>query len=212
MIPAPPFLQATALTCERDGRMLFENLDLLAGLLLIVPGKCLHFVLQAFDGFIIGIQCFYFIQQLLLQRGHFTWLDAVLARQCIDSIKTLFKLLQSGRVGVEVIQKTVQFAYRFFNLYLRAGQQTSGLAKGGRRMVDAAQPMQAGSQGIEHVAGIAFAALLDHLSANAQQAFGVSQVFVFLLELLKLVFAQAQAFQLFELIAEQLMACALLVP
>lgn len=28
MIPAPPFLQATALTCERDGRMLFENLDL----------------------------------------------------------------------------------------------------------------------------------------------------------------------------------------
>ncbi|KWS82540.1 cytochrome c biogenesis heme-transporting ATPase CcmA [Pseudomonas syringae] len=28
MIPASPFLQATALTCERDGRMLFENLDL----------------------------------------------------------------------------------------------------------------------------------------------------------------------------------------
>ncbi|WP_440058244.1 cytochrome c biogenesis heme-transporting ATPase CcmA [Pseudomonas fragariae (ex Marin et al. 2024)] len=28
MIPANPFLQATALACERDGRMLFENLDL----------------------------------------------------------------------------------------------------------------------------------------------------------------------------------------
>ncbi|WP_214346856.1 cytochrome c biogenesis heme-transporting ATPase CcmA [Pseudomonas congelans] len=28
MIPATPFLQATALACERDGRMLFENLDL----------------------------------------------------------------------------------------------------------------------------------------------------------------------------------------
>ncbi|MDF7794110.1 cytochrome c biogenesis heme-transporting ATPase CcmA [Pseudomonas syringae] len=28
MIAATPFLQATALACERDGRMLFENLDL----------------------------------------------------------------------------------------------------------------------------------------------------------------------------------------
>ncbi|WP_187625429.1 MULTISPECIES: cytochrome c biogenesis heme-transporting ATPase CcmA [Pseudomonas] len=28
MIPATPFLQATALACERDGRMLFENLDI----------------------------------------------------------------------------------------------------------------------------------------------------------------------------------------
>lgn len=28
MIPATPFLQAKALACERDGRMLFENLDL----------------------------------------------------------------------------------------------------------------------------------------------------------------------------------------
>ncbi|MEX5534352.1 cytochrome c biogenesis heme-transporting ATPase CcmA [Pseudomonas syringae] len=28
MIPATPFLQATTLACERDGRMLFENLDL----------------------------------------------------------------------------------------------------------------------------------------------------------------------------------------
>lgn len=78
-------------------------------------------------------------------------------------------------------------------------------------MVDAAEAMQAGGQGREYVAGIAFAALLDDLSANAQQAFSVGQVLVFLLELLQLVFAQAQAFQLFKLIAEQLMTCALFV-
>ncbi|RJY19935.1 heme ABC transporter ATP-binding protein CcmA, partial [Pseudomonas syringae pv. actinidiae] len=28
MTPVPPFLQATALACERDWRVLFENLDL----------------------------------------------------------------------------------------------------------------------------------------------------------------------------------------
>lgn len=112
------------------------------------------------------------------------------ARQCINGVETFFKLLQSGRIGIEVIQKTVQFAYRFFYLYLRAGQQPCGLAQGGRRMVDAAKTMQAGGQGVEHVAGIAFAALLDHLSANAQQAFGVGQVLVFLFELFKLVFTE----------------------
>ncbi|WP_038822094.1 ATP-binding cassette domain-containing protein, partial [Pseudomonas syringae] len=40
MTPVPPFLQATALACERDWRVLFENLDLhlCAGDMLQVSG------------------------------------------------------------------------------------------------------------------------------------------------------------------------------
>ncbi|KPW30658.1 Cytochrome c bioproteinsis ATP-binding export protein CcmA, partial [Pseudomonas coronafaciens pv. atropurpurea] len=39
-MPAPPFLQATALACERDWRVLFEHLDLQlrAGEMLQVSG------------------------------------------------------------------------------------------------------------------------------------------------------------------------------
>ncbi|MNN55347.1 hypothetical protein D3C81_1702190 [compost metagenome] len=53
--------------------------------------------------------------------------------------------------------------------------------------------------------------MFDHLPTNAQQGFGVGQVFVFLLQLLQLVITEAEVFQLFKLIAEQLMACALFV-
>jgi hypothetical protein len=56
--------------------------------------------------------------------------------------------------------------------------------------------MQAGGQSVQYVTGIIFAALLNDLAADAQQAFSVGQGFVFLLQILKLVLAQAQAFQL----------------
>ncbi|GBH19934.1 Hemolysin activation/secretion protein [Pseudomonas syringae pv. actinidiae] len=103
-----------------------------ARFLLIMAGKGLHLVLQTLDGLVVGVQRFYFIQQLLLQRGHFARLDTVLARQRIDSIESLFKLLQAGWIGIEMIQKAIQFAYGFFYLDLRTGQQACGLAQGRR--------------------------------------------------------------------------------
>ena len=53
--------------------------------------------------------------------------------------------------------------------------------------------------------------MLDHLSADGQQGFGVGQVFVFLLQLFQFVLTQRECFQLFKLIAQQLMACALFI-
>ncbi|MNE31463.1 hypothetical protein D3C80_1250330 [compost metagenome] len=53
--------------------------------------------------------------------------------------------------------------------------------------------------------------MIDHLPTNAEQGFGVGQVLVFLFQLLQLVFAEAEVFQFFELVAEQLMAGSLFV-
>ncbi|MNY25929.1 hypothetical protein D3C86_1597430 [compost metagenome] len=53
--------------------------------------------------------------------------------------------------------------------------------------------------------------MLNDLPADAEQGLGVGQVLVFLLKLLQLVVAKAKVFQFFELIAEQLMAGALLI-
>lgn len=64
---------------------------------------------------------------------------------------------------------------------------------------------------MQHVARIALAALLDHLAADTEQGLGVGQVLVFLFQLFQFVFAEGEVFQFFELVAEQLVARALLV-
>ena len=68
--------------------------------------------------------------------------------------------------------------------------------------MDARQTVQADGQSIEHVAGVVFAALFNHLAANSQQVFGVGQVFVFLLQFFQLVFTERQGFEFFDLVAQ----------
>jgi len=89
--------------------------------------------------------------------------------------------LQARRIGIEVVEETIELAHGFFDLDLRAGQQAAGFAQCAHRVVHARQAVEAGGQCIQYIAGIAFAALLDHLSTNAKQGFGVGQVLVFLL-------------------------------
>jgi hypothetical protein len=160
---------------------------------------------------VIGVQGFDFIQQALLHLGHFGRLDAVFACHGIDRIKAFFEVLKTRWIGIEVIKEAVQFSHGFFDLDLCAGQQAAGFAQGANRIVDARKAIEAGGKGVQHIPGITFAALFDHLPANAQQGFGVGQVLVFLFQLLQLIFAEAKVFQFFELIAEQLMAGALLI-
>ena len=179
--------------------------------LLIVAGKGRQLIGQALDVFIVGVEGLQLIQQFLLQGGHFGGLDPMFARQGINGVEALFEVLQTARVGVEMVDKAVEFPHRLFDLNLCAGQQVSGFAQRARVAVDARQAVEAGCQCIKHIAGIAFAALLDHLSADGQQGFGVGQVFVFLLQLFQFVLTQRECFQLFKLIAQQLMACTLFI-
>ena len=53
--------------------------------------------------------------------------------------------------------------------------------------------------------------LLDNLAADGEQGFGIGQVFVFLLQFFQLVFGKCQIFELFKLVAEQLVARLLLL-
>ena len=135
----------------------------------------------------------------------------MLARQGVDSVQALFYFLQACRIGVEVVQEAIQFAHGFLNLDLCTGQQGGGFIQRAGSVVHAGQAIEAGGKGVEHIARIALAALFDHLAADAQQSLGIGQVLVFLLKLLQLRLAQAQAFKLFELIAEQLVTSALFV-
>ena len=96
------------------------------GLLLIVARVGTQFVLQAFDGLIVGVQRFDFIQQLLVQCRNFSRLNAVLARQGVDGVQTLLDLLQSRRVRLETVEKPVDFTDRFLDLNLASCSRWSG--------------------------------------------------------------------------------------
>ena len=183
----------------------------LARFFLVVTGIGRQFLTQLLDRFIAGVQAFQLFEQAVLQRHHFGRVYAVFARQGIDSVEAFLDVLQTRRVCLEVVEKTIEFADRFFHLDLRRGQHRGGFAQRVRCIADAAQAIQAGGQRAEHVARIVFAAVVDDLAADAEQRFGVGQVLVFLFQLLQLVFTQAEILQLFQLIAEQLVACALLV-
>ncbi|MCY1358144.1 hypothetical protein D9M69_446680 [compost metagenome] len=110
-----------------------------------------------------------------------------------------------------MVEEAVQLAHGFFDLDLRAGEQVDRFGQGGGLGMEGGQTVEAGGEGAEHVASIALAAEVDHLAAGGQQAFGVGQVLVFLFELLQLVLAEGQVLQFVQLVAEQLVAGALLV-
>ena len=146
-----------------------------------------------------------------MQVGQFGRLHAVLASEGVDGIQPLFQHLLALRIGVEVIDEAVQLADRLFDLNLRARQQIDCFAQGLRLVLEGAQTLQAAGQCRQHVAGIALAAQLHDLAAGAEQLLSIGQVLVFALELLQFVLAQRQVLQLFQLVAEQLVACALFV-
>ncbi|MCY1448556.1 hypothetical protein D9M71_652350 [compost metagenome] len=135
----------------------------------------------------------------------------MLAGEGIDGVEALFELLQARRVGIEVVEEAVQLANGFFYLDLRAGDHGGRLAQGLGRVVHGGQAVEAGSQGVEYVARIVFAAVVDDLAADAEQRFGIGQVLVFLFQELQFVLAQAKVVQFFELVAEQLVLRALLI-
>ena len=93
-----------------------------------------------------------------------------------------------------MIEEAIEFAHRFFDLYLCAGKQVGGLVEGASTVVDAGQTVKADGQCVQHVAGIALAALLYNLTANGEQGFCVGQVFVLQLQLVEFVFAKCQVF------------------
>ncbi|MCY1522118.1 hypothetical protein D9M68_569630 [compost metagenome] len=135
----------------------------------------------------------------------------MLARQGVDRVQALFHLLKALGVGIEMIEKAVELANRFFYLDLRTGQQVGRFAQGTWLALEGAQAVEAAGQGGEHVAGVVLAALFYHQAAGAEQALGVGQGFVFLLQLHQFAFAESQIVEFFKLIAEQLVTGALLV-
>ena len=68
------------------------------------------------------------------------------ARQGIDAVEAFFQCLLPLWVGIEVIEKAIEFADRFFNLYLRTGQQIDGLAKRAGLVLKSSQALQARGQ------------------------------------------------------------------
>ncbi len=76
---------------------------------------------------------------------------------------------------------------------------------------ECAKAVEAGGECRQYVAGVALTAQIQDLAAGAEQGFGIAQRLVLLFQLLQFMLAQRQIFQLFQLIAEQLMASALLV-
>ena len=84
----------------------------------------------------------------------------------IDRVETLLQVLQAPRVSIEMIEKTIELTDRFFNLYLGAGKQIRGFIQCAGVVIDAGQTIKAAGQGVEHVACVAFTALLNHLAAN----------------------------------------------
>jgi len=182
-----------------------------AGFLLVVASVGGQLFAEALDRFVIGIEAFQFFQQLLVQVGQFARLYAVLARQGVDGVQALLQHLLAFRIGVEMVDEAIELTDRLFDLDLRAGEQVDRLAQRLRLILEGGQPLQAAGQGGKHVAGITLATQLHDLAAGAEQLLGVGQVLVFLFELLQFVLAEREILQLFQLIAEQLVACALLV-
>ncbi|MND90537.1 hypothetical protein D3C80_826240 [compost metagenome] len=181
------------------------------GLVLVVAGIGGQLFSQALDRFVVGVEVFQLFHQALLQAGQLGRVHPVLAGEGIDGVEALFELLQARRVGIEVVEEAVQLANGFFYLDLRAGDHGGRLAQGLGRVVHGGQAVEAGSQGVEYVARIVFAAVVDDLAADAEQRFGIGQVLVFLFQELQFVLAQAKVVQFFELVAEQLVLRALLI-
>ncbi len=181
------------------------------GLLLVMTGVGGQFLGQAFAGLVVGIEALQFLEQSLLQGGQLGGLDAVLAGQGVDGVQAFFEVLLALRVGIEVIDEAVQFAHGLLDLDLRAGQQVARFAQRTALAAEGAKPVEAGGQRRQHVAGIAFAAQLEYLTTGTEQRFGIAQGLVFALQFVQFVFAQGQVFQFFQLVAEQLVAGALLI-
>ncbi|MNH02020.1 hypothetical protein D3C79_612480 [compost metagenome] len=180
-------------------------------LFLVVLGVGRQLFAQALNRFVAGVQAFQLFHQALLQVRQLGGVHAVLARQGIDSVEAFFQGLQAHGVGVEVVEEAVELAHGFLDLDLRAGDQVGRFAQCLWRVGGGTQAVEAGGEGAEHIARIALAALVDDLAADAEQGFGAGQVLVFLLQLLQFVLAQAEVVQFFQLVAEQLVAGALLV-
>ena len=114
--------------CQASSCLLAQSAQL-PGFFLIMTGKRSELLAQSFDGFVVRVECFDFIQQFLLHGCDFSRLDSMLASQGINSVQALFYFLQACWVGVEVIQETIEFAHGLFNLDLRAGQQGGRFAQ-----------------------------------------------------------------------------------
>lgn len=80
-----------------------------------------QFVVQVFDCFVVGVQCFQFVEQVLLQVGQFGGLDLVFVCQGINDVQVFFDLLLVIGIGIEVVDEVVQFVDCFFDLDLCVG-------------------------------------------------------------------------------------------
>ncbi|MCY1426520.1 hypothetical protein D9M71_423420 [compost metagenome] len=181
------------------------------GLVAVVAGIGFQLLAQALDGAVVGVQRLQLLTQLFLQGAQLSRLDAVLARQTVDAVQALLDLLLALWVGLEVVDEAVETAHRLLDLDLCAGQQADGLVEGGRLAAASAQAVDAAAQGGEHVAAVAFAAQLEYLAAGVEQGAGVAQGLVLLFQFVQLAGAEGQVVQFLELVAEQLLAGALLV-
>lgn len=195
---------------KRCGRGLAQAAQFF-GFFLVMPGVGGQFVAQASDRFVVGVQRLQFVEQALLQVGQFGGLDPVLARQGINDVQALLDLLLAIGIGIEVVDEAVQFADRLLDLDLRAGQQVDRFAESGGLAAERGQAVEAGIERGKDVAGIALAAHFHDLAAGGEQAFGVAQGLLLLLQAFQFVFAEGQVFQFFQLVAEQLVAGALFV-
>src|SRR5690606_9341431 len=118
---APWHPQPLNLRLYRGGQRfgcLLPNATKLARLFLVVAGVGRQLFAKTFQSLVIGIEAFQFFEQALLERRQLGWLHAMFARQGIDAVQALFQGLLALRVGVEMVQKAVQLADRFFYLDL----------------------------------------------------------------------------------------------
>lgn len=88
------------------------------------------------------------------------------------------------------------------DLELHTGMSVITGETGAGRAVERAQALQAGGQGGQHVAAVVLAALLQHQAAGAEQAFGIGQNFVLLLQLRQLIVTEGQVVEFLKLVAE----------
>ena len=178
-------------------------------LIVLLIGR--QFFGQPFPVRIILLDAFQLIDQPLLQGRQFIGVDPVLACQVVDDAEALVDLLLALRVGFEMIQVTGQLADRFLYLDLRPGQQVMGFVQAAAMLAQGTQSPEAGVEGLQHAAAVAFPTDIDHLLAGMHDLFGIGQLPLFTFQLLQFTFLQAEVVQLFQLVAEQLQAGVLLI-
>ncbi len=110
-----------------------------------------------------------------------------------------------------MIDEAIEFVHRLLDLDLGGGEQVAGLLDLRRRAVEGGQARHAGIERRQGIALLVFGTEVHGLAAGQQDVLGTRQIALLLFQGLQLALGQGEVVEFFELVAEQLMAGALLV-